>query len=403
MDSNRKNLAILFFTMVVVMLGFGMIIPIMPFYVKSFGASGAALGTLMAIYGVMQFIFAPIWGDLSDRKGRKPILMLGILGNAATMVMFGLSNQLWMLFAARALAGVLSSATLPTAMAYISDTTSKEQRGGGMGMIGAAMGIGMVLGPGLGGWLAVRSLSLPFYLAAGLSIVALVMVWLILPEPPRSPAPASTGIRGNRLAYLWRALRSPIGVLLGMSFLLTFGITNFESVFGLYAMVRYDYGPQQVGLILTMVGLISAIMQGGMTGPLSRRFGEVAIIRGSLLCSALGFVLMTLPETFPQVMLATGFFVFSNAMLNPSVASLTSKRTPYPQGITMGINNSFLSLGRIIGPLWAGFAFDNAVNTPYFTGAVIMLIGFAISLLAITSKDPYAIAEAPVMEPEEAS
>lgn len=380
------------------MLGFGMIIPIMPFYVKSFGASGATLGALMAVYGVMQFIFAPIWGDLSDRKGRKPILMLGILGNAATMVLFGLSTQLWMLFAARALAGILSSATLPTAMAYISDTTSREQRGGGMGMIGAAMGIGMVLGPGLGGWFAVRSLSFPFYLAAGLSILALILVWLILPEPPRTPATASRGIEGNRLAYLWRTLSSPIGVLLVMSFLLTFGITNFESVFGLYTMARYDYGPQQVGLILTFVGLISAIMQGGMTGPMTRRFGEVAIIRGSLLCSALGFFLMTLPETFPQVMLATGFFVFCNALLNPSVASLISKRTPYPQGITMGVNNSFLSLGRIIGPLWAGFAFDNAVNSPYYTGAAIMLVGFVISLLAIAPKENKAVEEVPTFE-----
>jgi DHA1 family multidrug resistance protein-like MFS transporter len=355
----------------------------------------------MAVYGVMQFIFAPFWGDLSDRKGRKPILMLGILGNAATMVLFGLSNQLWMLFAARALAGVLSSATLPTAMAYISDTTTKEQRGGGMGMIGAAMGIGMVLGPGLGGWLAVRSLAYPFFLAAGLSILALVLVWQILPEPPRAASAATRIIEGNRLAFLWRALSGPIGVLLVMSFLVTFGLTNFESVFGLYALERYAYGPQQVGSILTVVGLIAAIMQGGMTGPMTRRFGEVIIIRGSLLCSALGFILMTLPQTLPQVMLATGFFVFSHAMLNPSVASLISKRTPYPQGITMGVNNSFLSLGRIVGPLWAGFAFDTSFNMPYITGAVIMVVGFVISLVAITSKESKVIEEVPTLEPDE--
>jgi DHA1 family multidrug resistance protein-like MFS transporter len=324
--------------------------------------------------------------------------MLGILGNAATMVLFGLSTELWMLFAARALAGVLSSATLPTAMAYISDTTTKEQRGGGMGMIGAAMGIGMVLGPGLGGWLAVRSLAYPFFLAAGLSILALVLVWFILPEPPRVPVAASRGIEGNRLAYLWQALSGPIGVLLVMSFLVTFGLTNFESVFGLYAVERYTYGPQQVGLILTVVGLVSAIVQGVMTGPMTRRFGEVIIIRGSLLCSALGFILMTLPETFSQVMLATAFFVFSHAMLNPSVASLISKRTPYPQGITMGVNNSFLSLGRIVGPLWAGFAFDATINMPYLTGAAIMIIGFVISLVAITPKDSRSVDEVPTLE-----
>ena len=139
MHSNRKNLSILFFTMVVVMLGFGMVIPILPFYIKSFGASGRALGALMAVYGLMQFIFAPLWGEVSDRRGRKPILMVGLFGNALAMLLMGLSTQLWMLFAGRVLAGVLSSATLPTAMAYIGDTTSKEQRGGGMGLIGATV------------------------------------------------------------------------------------------------------------------------------------------------------------------------------------------------------------------------------------------------------------------------
>jgi DHA1 family multidrug resistance protein-like MFS transporter len=383
MNSDRKNLAILFFTMVVVMLGFGMVIPIMPFYVKSFGASGKALGALMAVYGLMQFIFAPIWGGLSDRHGRKPILMIGILGNAATMLLFALSSELWMLFAARALAGVLSSATLPTAMAYVSDTTTERQRGGGMGMIGAAMGVGMVLGPGIGGWLAVRSLSTPFFLGSFLSIVALLLVWWLLPEPRRPEEPANTLDQSSRFAMLKQALVGPIGMLLVISFLLTFGLTNFEAVFGLYAADRYSYGTQMVGGVLTFIGVISALAQGLLTGPLTRRFGEVAIIRWALACTSLGFVLLTLPQTMPQVLLATGFFVFSNSMLNPSVASLISKRTPYPQGVSMGLNNSFLSLGRIVGPLWAGFSYDASLNMPYFSGAAIMLVGFFISLLTI--------------------
>lgn len=130
------------------MMGFGMIIPILPFYVEQFNTGGSTLGLLMATYALMQFIFAPVWGRLSDQHGRKPILMLGILGNAIASLLFGLSTQLWMLFAARALAGILSSATLPTAMAYIGDSTSEEDRGGGMGIMGAAMGVGMVIGPG---------------------------------------------------------------------------------------------------------------------------------------------------------------------------------------------------------------------------------------------------------------
>ncbi len=168
---NKRNITILFFTMIVVMLGFGMIIPILPFYIEQFGASGKGLGALMATFSIMQFIFSPIWGALSDRYGRKPILMIGVLGNVLAQVLMGLSTQLWMLFVARALAGILSSATLPTAMAYISDSTSHDQRSGGMGIIGAAQGIGMVLGPGIGGWLAAQSLQLPFFVAAGFSAI----------------------------------------------------------------------------------------------------------------------------------------------------------------------------------------------------------------------------------------
>lgn len=388
---NRRYISILFFTLIVVMLGFGMIIPIMPYYVKSFGASGSALGALMATYGLLQFLFAPLWGSLSDRYGRKPILMVGIVGNAIAQLFFGLSTELWMLFAARALSGVLSSATLPSAMAYIGDTTSEKDRGGGMGIIGAAMGVGMVIGPGLGGWLGGKSLSTPFFLAAALSVVALALVYFILPEPPRARVEHLEKLRGPQIKAMLGALAGPMGVLFFMAFLLSFGLTNFEGVFGLYAADRYAYGPEQVGGILMVVGLLSAVVQGGLTGPLTRRFGEVVIIRLSLIGSAIGFALMIQANTLPAVVLTVSFFVVSNAMLNPSVNSLISKRTLSGQGITMGLTNSFLSLGRIAGPLWAGFVFDQNMDWPYWSGAVIMLAGFGISLVSLKKQDPQPV------------
>lgn len=386
MRNKRSPVFILFFTMIVVMLGFGMIIPIMPFYVKSFGASGSALGALMATFGLAQFIFAPLWGSLSDRYGRKPILMIGILGNALAQLLFGLSTALWMLFIARALSGILSSATMPTAMAYISDHTSHSERSKGMGVIGAAMGIGMVIGPGLGGFLGGQALSLPFFVASGLSLIALALVFIILPDSPRVPQEAQpTHARGVQLSAMARALSGPLSILYVMAFLLSFGLTNFESVFGLYAATRYEYTTQQVGLILMVVGLISAVMQGGMTGPLTHRFGEIAIVRVALLSSAIGFLVMTRPTTLPLVLLSVAYFVTSNAMLNPSVNSLISKRASGGQGMAMGLANSFLSLGRVVGPLWAGFIFDINLNLPYLTGALIMLAGFVISIWKLRS------------------
>lgn len=402
MKSNRRNLVILFYTMVVIMLGFGMVIPILPFYIKSFGASGSALGALMATYAVMQFLFSPVWGGLSDRYGRKPVLMAGILGNALAQLIFGLSTHLWMLFIARTLAGILSSATLPTAMAYIGDSTSERDRGGGMGMMGAAMGVGMLLGPGIAGFLASRWLALPFFLAAALSFLSLILVYIYLPEslPVSERVTHGAKIQGPDLKAMWRELFGPIGVLLVMAFLVNFGLTNFEGVFGLYALERYGYGPQEVGYLLTFIGVISAAVQGGLTGRLTRRFGEALIIKAFLLISGVGFILMTLPDSTPGLILTVGFFMFGNAMLRPTVSSLTSRRATIGQGAAMGLNNAFMSLGRVVGPLWAGLLFDVNLNLPYLSGAALMFIGLLMAIFRLEADQVAEDETHPAAQPE---
>ncbi len=392
---NNRNLAILFFTMVVVMMSFGLVIPIMPFYVESFGASGAELGMMMAIFSIMQFIFSPIWGGLSDRYGRKPLMLIGALGNALSLLTMGLSTSMGMLFASRALAGILSSATLPTAMAFIADSTDVRDRGGGMGLIGAAMGVGMVLGPGLGGWLAGDSLSTPFFIGAALSLLAVLAIWVFLPE---SLAPEKrrhdVRIRGPQFGAMRRALAGPLGFLLFLAFLVNFGLAAFEGIFGLYGEARYGFGPQQVGTVLMVVGVISAIAQGLLTGPATRRFGESSVIKISLLGSAIGFPIMLGASSFTGVMLTVAFLVFSNAMLRPAIASLTSKRAVGGQGMAMGMNNAFQSLGRIVGPLWAGWLFDVHITFPYWSAALIMAGSFVASLFWLHD-DPI-----PELEPE---
>ena len=391
LKKDQRNIAILFFTMVVMMIGFGIIIPIMPFYVESLGVGGKELGMMMAIFSIMQFIFAPFWGGLSDKFGRKPILVIGVLGNAISQVLMGFSTTYWMLFGSRALAGILSSATLPTAMAYVADSTSKRNRGGGMGLIGAAMGIGMVLGPGLGGWVAEDSLSLPFFVAAALSGLALLLLLFLLPES-LTPEKRSQDVHlsGPKLDAMWKALVGPLGILFGLSFLVSFAMTNFEAVFGLYALHRFSYGPRQVGVILTVVGLISALVQGVLTGPATRRWGEVSVIRTSLIASAIAFVLMLLAVDFVTVLLTVGIFVLSNAMLRPSLSSIISKLTREGQGLAMGLTNSFMSLGRVVGPIWAGSLFDMNLHYPYLSGAVVMLAGFGLSMVYLSRQQHQA-------------
>ena len=384
MFKNAK-LMTLFFTMVVVMIGFGIVIPIMPFYVEQFGVGGTGLGAMMALFSVMQFIFSPFWGNLSDRYGRKKIMLLGALGNAISMVLMGLAPNYWLLLAARGLGGILSSATMPTAMAYISDSTDEKGRGGGMGLIGAAMGVGMVIGPGVGGWLAGDSLATPFFLAGGLSLIAVVLIWLILPEslPVEQRSADRTAYRGPQLGVLWQALRGPVGFLMFLAFLVNFALANFESIFGLYADVRYGYGPQEVGTTLMMIGVVSSVVQMGLTGPATRRFGEGWVIKASLLASAFGFVLMAFALQTATILLTVGFFIFATAMLRPAIMSLTSKMVKSGQGTAMGLNNSFQSLGRVAGPLWAGVLFDWNINLPYWSAGVVMLGTFAYAMWAM--------------------
>jgi DHA1 family multidrug resistance protein-like MFS transporter len=380
---HMKNVAILSFTLLVVMLGFGIVIPIFPFYIESLGAGGTELGLLGASYAVMRLVFGPIWGTLSDRVGRKPILMIGILGYGITMFWFGLADRLWMLFLARSLSGILSSATSPTTMAYIGDSTPEDERGRGMGILGAAVGLGTILGPGLGGILGGESLSLPFFIAGGMSFLALGLVALLLPE---SLPPEARRVKGESQPIWteiqnWKTMvRGTLGVLFVMGFLVSYAMTVFYGIFGLYALQKYGYGPDEVGVIFMVVGLVSAVAQGGLTGPLTRRWGEEPLIKAALLATAIGFGWMSLARSYPAILGGIGFFTLATALLSPAVSALTSKQVVEGQGRVMGISNAIMSLGRAAGPLWAGVSLDWWLELPYLSSVGVMLAGFLASL-----------------------
>jgi DHA1 family multidrug resistance protein-like MFS transporter len=381
---NRRNLTILFLTLVVMMMGFGIIIPILPDLVVKFGGTGVQMGGLRAIFSAMQFLFSPMWGSLSDRFGRKPILTIGVFGNAISMLALGLSTQLWMLFAARGLAGILSSATLPTAMAYISDSTDEKSRGGGMGVIGAAMGLGMILGPGAGGLLSAISLQAPFYFAAALSLLSMAAIWFFLPESLGvQKRETSFELQGPQLKAMWESLAEPLAFLFVAAFMISFAMTNFEGIYAYYAKARYGYGPETIGVILTAIGVVSVLAQGVLTGLATRKYGEVNVIKVSLLASVIGFLVMLLATNLTGVILTSSVFILSNAMLRPAVSSLISQRTEQGQGIAMGLNNAYMSLGRVVGPLWAGMVIDINIALPFLTGALVMLVGFIASLFLL--------------------
>ena len=375
---NRKNVHILAFTLLVVMLGYGMVMPIMPFLIEQLGAGGTELGWLVSTYSLMQLVCAPLWGMLSDRVGRKPVLAIGVLGYALTMFLFGLATRFWMLFLARTLAGMLSSATMPTAMAYISDNAPEKERSGGMGQLGAAMGAGVILGPLLGGLLSGQSLSLPFFTGAGMALIAFLLVLLWLPEAhPRQTAESepSLGWQGYR-----QVVASSAGLFLLLIFIVSFGLANFQGIIGLYAVDKFGLSTRQVGALWMAIGTVLILGQGGLTGPLTRRFGEPALIWSGLAGGALGFMLISWAGGFVPLLLALGFFTLALALIGPALNAPISRFAGAHQGSVMGLNSACASLGRVVGPLLAGSLFDVNIEYPLWSGAATLLVG---TLLAV--------------------
>jgi multidrug resistance protein len=402
---NRKNLLILSFTLLVVMLGYSMAMPLLPFYIEAFGVGGTELGWLMSTYSLMQLICAPVWGVLSDRYGRKPILSIGVLGYTISLFMFGLANSFAMMFIARSLSGILSSATMPTAMAYVGENSPQQQRSKGMGQLGAAVGIGVIIGPMVGGLLSTDSLSLPFFVGSGLAFLALMLVIVFLPESrpallsSESTSPADDQAAAGRSAtrnsgpslarvfdtYL-RIILGPAGILLLLILIMSFGMTNFQGMIGLYAVDKFAFDTKQVGSIWMLMGAVLIIGQGALVGPMSRKFGELQLIKLGLLGGALGFVAVALAVDYLTVMLALGFFILALSLIGPALNAYISTVAEKQQGTLMGLNSAFTSLGRVIGPLWGGYIYDVNVIYPFLSGAATLALGLLVSLFTLRKR-----------------
>jgi len=385
----NRGLLVLFLAIFVVMMGFGVVLPVLQFYARTVGATPLQIGLLATSYAFMQFLFSPVWGGLSDRVGRKPIFSIGLIGYAVSFVIFGLSHQVWQLFAARILGGILSAATLPTAMAYIGDTTSEERRGGGMGMLGAAMGLGFTIGPGIGGLLGRHNLSLPFFVGAALALVTLALSWGALPEPARHDSSAE---RPRRVVALRRALAGPLAFYFLVTLVGAFALAGLEATYALFAQDRLHLsstaGAGAIGVVFVIVGLVQAAILGGLVGRLINRWGEDRLVRGGLVLAAAGYLLITLTHNIATLAIYAAIAGAGHALMRPSVASLISKRTPGGQGLSIGIMDSFDSLGRILGPTWGGWLYHLGITLPYVSATVVLVLTAGISLMSITASVP---------------
>lgn len=367
--SVRRPLAILFGSLFMVMLGFGIIIPILPFYVKQFGGAPSTYGYLLATYSVLQLLLAPSWGRLSDRIGRRPVLLLGLSGYGFTHLLNALATDLWMLFAARILAGLLSSATLPTAMAYVADITTPEERAKGMGIVGAAMGLGMIFGPALGGLLSHYGLGAPFFFSALLGFLLLPLAWKWLPESLPSPQPARPSVPRFSRALL----RHPLFPFFLMGFGLSGSMAMFESTFALFSNDRLGLSLQDMGLMFASLGLVGVFIQVKLLAPLIQKLGDLKVLLGGALLTAAGLLLTLGAWDRTSMWAACAVFAVGSTLLRPSVSTLVTKLTDEGQGSTAGMLQSFDSLGRAVGPVIGGWAYEHSTSLPNLVGASVLL------------------------------
>lgn len=364
--------------MITDLIGFGIVMPVLPFYADEFGASALTLGLLFSAFAAAQFLFAPIWGRLSDRHGRRPILLATIAGTGLAMLGLAFATSLAWIFVARLLAGVFA-ANISVATAYVGDVTADDERTRWMGMIGASFGIGFVLGPAAGALLAPLGLWVPFAAAAALSAANWVFAWFALPEPERRSAATAEGDSApSGPTTRLQVLRRPALLRLCLAyFAFTVGVTQLEVVFAYFVRDRFGWNAQQFGLLLVAMAVLMGAIQGGGTRALVSRFGErTLVITGSLLLS-LAFLAIPLTQGLPLLVVALIPAVVGRAITQPSLMGLASLEAGAgSQGIVMGTFQSSASLARVAGPLVAGLYDFNAVAPFHLAGG--LLLGVAV-------------------------
>ena len=373
-----RPLLIIFLTIFVNLVGFGIIIPLLPFYAVTFGASPFVIGLLFAVFSLCQLVAAPLLGDLSDRRGRRPVLIFSLVGTVVSFVMLALAHTVWMLFFARIVDG-LSGGNISTARAYVADITEPKDRARAYGLIGAAFGLGFILGPALSGMLAGVSYTAPIWAAAALTLVAAIMAWLWLPETVHR-AQAGTG---NPLRSLPALLHRPrIRRVLAIDFLYWLAFAVFQTTLSLFAANRFQFGPVQTGYLFAAFGLLGAIIQGGFIRHVVHRLGDKPTFLVGLGFGTVGLIAVAMAHTVPMFALALVPLAVGIGFGHPTMSSLVSLvARGDEQGRVQGSASAVESLGRTIGPIWGNASLQHfGESMPYLSAAALLLLTLALTV-----------------------
>jgi DHA1 family tetracycline resistance protein-like MFS transporter len=402
--SRGLSLGVVFLTVVINLIGFGIVLPLLPFFATDFGASPLAVGGIIGAYSAMQFVFAPIWGRISDRHGRRIPLIFGLIGTAGSYVLFALAGSIWVLLLSRIVGGVMG-ATIPVAQAYVADQSPREGRAKAMGLIGAAFGIGFIIGPAIGGFMSQWGYALPGFAAAGLSLLAALVAIAFLPESlqaekrlkPGGPTPAS-GVRaaGEQLRALARTLgddrfRGPIGATL----LANTGIAAYTTIFPLLLDDPIGMSAAEAGAFFAFAGVVSAVTQGGLVGPVVGRLGERRTAISGTSTVVLALVVLAWAPGTGGILASLALLGVGWGLFNPSLLGILSSRADAAdQGSVLGVNQSASALARVIGPAAGGWAYGALGYTIAFHAAAGLLALAALWLLALKERPPQPAVEA---------
>ena len=356
------------------MIGFGIVAPILGRYADRFGASGFQVGLLFASFSLAQMIFAPILGRWSDRVGRKPVIVISLFGTALGSFITGAAGALWVLFAGRLIDGA-SGASVSVAQSAITDLATKEQRARMLGMLGMAFGVGFVFGPAIGGLAALGGPHIPFYVAGTLALINAVAAIIRLQETrvPNKAAPTT------RVHVPFRKRR--YGALAGVGFFSMLAFSGFEATFSLFGGARFNLTEASTAVVFLGVGVVMSAVQGSLIGPLTSRFGSLQLLRNGLVLVSIGLLFLGAAVIWPTMIVALLFMVIGAGISNPSLTALVADSAHEDRrGEALGIQQSASALARVIGPPLAGLAFDHVgIGAPFTFGALIYVLAIGIA------------------------
>lgn len=380
----RSSLLVLFLTVFIDLIGFGMVIPFLSFYAREYGASGVAVGAVVGIYSIMQFFFAPVWGRLSDRVGRRPVLLVSLTASFTGYLLFAFTHNLTVLFASRLIAGI-GGANIGTAQAYIADSTTPENRAKGMGLIGAAFGLGFILGPPMSGILSEagtrRGMAgnlLPGLVAAGLSFTAFLIALSVLKESKPPDLVPRSGVPPQFDRRIWKEIGASglLASLMSGLFLTLLAVAGMEISVTLHGRERFGFRQMDMAYLFLFMGAIVATIQGGLIGRIVKKVGEIGVIIIGSAAFTIGFLVIPSIWRVPLLYGVAFLIAIGQGLCYPALTSLISKVAPETdRGSLLGLATSVGSLARFLGPIMAGFLYDVAGAPGMFYGGALLMIG----------------------------